>query len=595
MHSQKTSPKILGILFLVFLLNPVQSIARNIQAKKIILETDMSTSADDVGALAMIHALQNRGEVELLAVCYNEVHPKGAAAIDVINTWYGRGHIPVGVYKEALPEPGASKFLDDLISFPHDLDAQSAPNALDVYRKVLANQPDGSVTIISVGFLNNLDVLLKNEPTLVTRKIEELVIISDPNEGGHNLNAHNLTDASRNVLENWPNRIVFHHLGYHIITGTRLKEAPAENPVREAYYKFFDSSFKGLSSWDQMTVLYAVRRASGYFSKNLLIKQTLPNGYVLEMKPGHRYYLEPMIPNGAFAEIIDDLMTDPPLKKKIIFETDMCLDVDDVGALAVLHYLANNDEAEILAVSFNEVHPSGAAAIDAINTWYGRGDIPVGIYKGNLPDPDSSPYLDAVAEFPHDLDAKSAPSSLDVYRQVLANQPDGSVTIISVGFLNNLNDLLKAEPDLVMNKVKELVIMLYLDADSFQLSRHNLKNTSLDVILNWPTPIVHSPVGADVLTGSGLEDTPDKNPVREAYYRFFENKFDNRSSWDQLAVLYGVRGASGYFNKKTISIGSLSDGHVWKLKSGYHFYLEEQLPRDEYAEIIEIMMTAPPD
>jgi hypothetical protein len=342
-------------------------------------------------------------------------------------------------------------------------------------------------------------------------------------------------------------------------------------------------------------VLYAVRGAGGYFTKNLSVQQTLPNGYVMDMKPGHRFYLDAVLPDDAYARIIEDLMLDPhPGPKKVIFETDMCLDVDDVGALAVLHHLANKKEVEILAVSFNEAHPSGAAAIDAINTWYGRGDIPVGIYKGDLPDPDPSKYLDAVAKFPHDLDSESAPSSLDVYRQVLASQPDGSVTIISVGFLNNLNDLLKADPDLVKKKVKELVIMLYLDGDSFQLSRHKLQDTSLNVILNWPTPIVHSPAGPQVLTGTGLENTPAENPVREAYYKFFDDNFQGRSSWDQMAVLYGVRGSSGYFNKYTTNMGSLSNGLIWKLKSGYHSYLVEKLSNEDYEKIIEPMMTAPP-
>ena len=595
MRINKSFLKTLLNLCLIIILMPTLMIAQDKQAKKIIFETDMCTSADDVGALAMIHALQNRGEAELLAVCYNEVHPDGATAIDAINTWYGRGHLPVGVYKDPLEAPGTSKFLNALSKFPNDLDAESAPSALDVYKRVLANEPDGSVTIISTGFLNNLDVLLKSAPTLVSRKVKELVIISDPNSGGFNLNEHNLTNASHNVVENWPTRIVFHHLGYQVFTGIGLKDTPEENPVREAYYKHFDSDFQALSSWDQMTVLYGVRGGAGYFTENLTINQTLPNGYVLNMKPGFRFYLETFIPDEAFAGIIEELMLEPPVeKKKVIFETDMCLDVDDVGALAVLHNLANSDEAEILAVSFNEVHPSGAAAIDAINTWYGRGDLPVGIYKGNLPDPDPSPYLDAVAKVPHDLDSESAPSSLDVYRQVLANQPDGSVTIISVGFLNNLNDLLEAEPELVKKKVKELVIMLYLDGDSFQLSRHNLQNTSLNTILNWPTPVVHSPVGPGVLTGISLEKTPVENPVREAYFKFFDNKFEGRSSWDQLAVLYSIRGATGYFNKYTTNIGSLSNGHVWKLESGYHCYLLEKLTNEEYANIIEAMMVAPP-
>ena len=83
-----------------------------------------------------------------------------------------------------------------------------------------------------------------------------------------------------------------------------------------------------------------------------------------------------LTPSNLLAEGVEEMNP-----KKIIFETDMCTDVDDVGALAVLHALADNGEAEILAISFNEVHPSGAGTICAINTWYNRGDIPIGIYK----------------------------------------------------------------------------------------------------------------------------------------------------------------------------------------------------------------------
>ena len=71
--------------------------------------------------------------------------------------------------------------------------------------------------------------------------------------------------------------------------------------------------------------------------------------------------------------------TEVTLSKKVIFEIDMSTDVDDVGALATLHALADSGAAEILAISFNEVHPSAANAICAINTWYNRGDIPTRI------------------------------------------------------------------------------------------------------------------------------------------------------------------------------------------------------------------------
>ena len=189
------------------------------------------------------------------------------------------------------------------------------------------------------------------------------------------------------------------------------------------------------------------------------------------------------------------------IPKKIILETDMCLDADDLGALAMLHGLENNDEVELLAVCYNEVFPSAASAIDAINTWYNRGDIPVGIYKKDLPDPDLSFYLDEVAKFPHNLNKNNAPSALEVYKDVLSKQPDKSVTIISVGFIVNLYDFLLEAPDLVEQKVAELVIMGGSNGGGFNLALHNTKDATQYLLSKWPTPIVFSGAGTGIYTG----------------------------------------------------------------------------------------------
>jgi hypothetical protein len=286
--------------------------------------------------------------------------------------------------------------------------------------------------------------------------------------------------------------------------------------------------------------------------------------------------------------------TEKRFPKKVIYETDMCSDVDDVGALAVLHTLADSGEAEILAVSFNEVHPSGANAIRAINTWYNRGEIPVGIYKGDLADPDPSRYLDKVANFPHDLPAVETPSSLELYQQVLGEQPDNSVTIISVGFLNNLYDLLKTSPNLVSQKITELVVMAWLVDDPFNTRQHNLVDKSAYLIRNWPTRLVISQHGETVQTGSRLADASPENPVREAYYWWSGEKHGERSSWDQLAVLYGVRGVGDYFTEITEGKGRLSNGYEWELKPCFRSYLEPRLSDSELADIIEGLMIKPP-
>ena len=314
MQNLKLLTKSIKLLFLLFFLFSSLIIAQSNGAKRIILETNMCLSIDDVGALAVIHSLQNRGEAELLAVCINEVHPSSVEAVDAINTYYGRGDIPIGLYKGDFPDPDKSPYLDDLKKFPHDLKAKNALSALEVYQDVLSKQPDKSVTIISVGFMNNLDLLLKNNPLLVARKVKELVIMGAPNGDNHNLGFHNTEKAARNVMENWPSPLIFHHLGGDVLTGLSLEKTPVENPVREAYYKYSGDKFENLYSFDQMTVLIAVRGTCNYFSRITGGMGSLPAGYKWDMDIRHDSVIKTILPSKAYAEIIEDLLVEPPLK-----------------------------------------------------------------------------------------------------------------------------------------------------------------------------------------------------------------------------------------------------------------------------------------
>lgn len=292
----------------------------------------------------------------------------------------------------------------------------------------------------------------------------------------------------------------------------------------------------------------------------------------------------------------------PPVK--VIFETDFTFDVDDVGALAVLHALADKGEAEILGIGYNEAQPNAAAAIRAVNAWYGRSDIPIGIFAGVLDDPDDdhSRYIDPLAKMASS-NADSATRergsgrvlpAVDFYREALAAQPDGSVTIISVGFLNNLHDLLEHERELVAAKVAKLVQMGGVRNDGFNLVRHNLVRQTQSVLEHWPGPIVISQAGADIQTGAELRRAPLGNPVREAYRLWWRGEVRNRSSWDQVAVLYGVRGLGDLFHEVAQGEGRLRNGFTWTMRRGHRTYLRLRVGTQRMAEIIEALMTAPP-
>ena len=65
----------------------------------------------------------------------------------------------------------------------------------------------------------------------------------------------------------------------------------------------------------------------------------------------------------------------------IIFDTDMDIDCDDTGALAVLHALMDLGETEILGIIVDVPAETSARCAMTINNYYNRLDIPVGLLK----------------------------------------------------------------------------------------------------------------------------------------------------------------------------------------------------------------------
>jgi len=74
------------------------------------------------------------------------------------------------------------------------------------------------------------------------------------------------------------------------------------------------------------------------------------------------------------------LTPDPPsssLRKRIIIDTDLFSDVDDVGSLAIANVLHNCHVAELAGVIINTLSKYGALAASVVNTYFGNPDIPI--------------------------------------------------------------------------------------------------------------------------------------------------------------------------------------------------------------------------
>jgi inosine-uridine nucleoside N-ribohydrolase len=252
---------------------------------------------------------------------------------------------------------------------------------------------------------------------------------------------------------------------------------------------------------------------------------------------------------------------------KIIFDTDMESDVDDVAALAMLHALANRGEAEILATVSSSLNPWAAPTIDVVNTFYERPDIPIanvktkGVYR-------NSRYARMLAEtYPQDIGlGEGAQDATTLYREILNGQPDRSVVLLSVGYLTNLSYLLASPPDdisplsgreLIKKKVKHYVCM----GGRYPAQRNTGKwgnfkpdpEAVIHVAEEWPTPIIFT-TGGDfaraIPTGKILftNQVKEGNPITEAYRIFLEGwDRDYHHSADLIAVYVAVRGHKPYF------------------------------------------------
>ena len=130
------------------------------------------------------------------------------------------------------------------------------------------------------------------------------------------------------------------------------------------------------------------------------------------------------------ASVAEDAAGKAPVK--IIFDTDMIGDYDDVGAMAVLHKLADAGECEILATVSSTHSNASAGTVELINRWYGRPDIPVGAVKGEGVGGGSAKhrshikYERLLAKYPgrwRHRNADDAPDANEVYRGCCRRRP----------------------------------------------------------------------------------------------------------------------------------------------------------------------------
>ena len=223
-----------------------------------------------------------------------------------------------------------------------------------------------------------------------------------------------------------------------------------------------------------------------------------------------------------------------PSVPKIILETDIGNDVDDALALDMLYKYLDAGDIDLLGITINKEGTYPAEYTDIMNTWYGYPQIPIGIiHNGADCENDATNYAKAVCLIQKDNgepafkrslkgDYNQLPEAPALYRKLLAQQPDSSVTIISVGFSTNLARLLDTPADnvspltgkeLVAQKVKLLCTMAgcFNNPNLFEYNVVKDIPAAKKIFSEWPTTLVTSPfeVSPSTIPAAALKTISD--------------------------------------------------------------------------------------
>jgi inosine-uridine nucleoside N-ribohydrolase len=286
--------KKIGFLLLLFF--NLTGSAQHSTAVPIIFDTDIAPDYDDVGAMAMLHAFADKGEARILATISSNAFETTVPTLSVLNTYFNRPDIPVGVVKADKPNKDCSQQWAQAIiaNYPHALQSNDQADE---------NSPlDGKA--------------------LVKKKVKQLVSmaarIGKDGKTGYEFNVMVDPAATKKVFAEWPTPVIISgfEIGEKILTGIRLihNDRIQNSPVKDAFSVALakDSNTIGRNSWDETAVLIAVRGIAPWFGSRKVNFDVEADGKNV-LIPGKKFtYLTFKQTPQQIAKVIEDLMMHQP-------------------------------------------------------------------------------------------------------------------------------------------------------------------------------------------------------------------------------------------------------------------------------------------
>ena len=307
---------------------------------------------------------------------------------------------------------------------------------------------------------------------------------------------------------------------------------------------------------------------------------------------------------------------------KIIFDTDMGNDVDDVVALDMFYKYMDEGKVNLLGIISSKREGGSVKFIDAMNTLYGYPNIPVGIVK-TYPEEDYvcedkrlnyADYTVNAHNYKHTItDWDAVEDGYKLIRKLLAAQPDKSVTFVTVGFSTNMARLLASKGDeyspldgktLMAQKADKVVIM----AGNFHEKKkeYNIYKdhfAAVRFIAECPVPMYFSDVvlGKSTLypyqTVENAFNYVEHHPLVVSFNYYAQMPY-NRPLWDPTAVLFAVEGHKGYASLSksgyvTVDQKSITDFTVDKSSNRYYYKVNDKQRAAIVRRIVEVTSRVP--
>jgi inosine-uridine nucleoside N-ribohydrolase len=289
----------------------------------LILDTDIGNDIDDALALAMIHGFESRAETRLLAVTITKDNRYAAPFVSLVNAFYGRPEIPVGVVRHGKT-PDDSPMLQ-IAPLRH---AKTYPEAVALLTRILTRESDGAVTIAQIGFSTNLARLVATPAgrRLVQQKVKALYLMAGNfAQPKPEYNVFTDAEAFRDLMKNWPTPIVFSgfEIGLEISFPYEAIQKDfqynAHHPIVDAY-KVYVGKPVDHPNWDSTAVLEAIRPDRGYFAFSETGRVSLGEKnttvFTRDPKGNCRYLILKPDRAAAIRELIATLVSEPPTPRR---------------------------------------------------------------------------------------------------------------------------------------------------------------------------------------------------------------------------------------------------------------------------------------